>query len=277
MRIKNIGLILILLTVIFACDDDTAQVFDHAAQAIIDDELLIEYLEGHYYDSGLDSIKDITTSQPSLLSQVQVQTVEENSISYKLYYIILEQGVGYQPSKHDDVLTTYRGELLDGTVFDDRPSIAVGNPWINLLQVVDGWSYGFTHFKGGINTSQTNEPLSFTDTGKGFLFFPSGLGYRNAAQASIPANSPLVFKIDLQFGKPADHDDDGISTTDEDLDGDGDVTNDDTDSDSLSNFVDSDDDNDGVLTINEDTDGDGDPTNDDSDGDGIPNYLDSDS
>ncbi len=277
MKIKNIGLILVLLMIFISCDDDVVQVFDHAEQAKIDDKILIDYLETHYYDADLDVIDVVSNNETTLMSQVTVQNVVENEIDYKLYYMILEQGSGYTPSRYDDILTTYRGELLDGTVFDDRPSIAVGNPWINLLEVVSGWSYGFINFKGGLNTSQPNEPLSFTDTTKGFLFFPSGLGYRNAPRTLIPANSPLVFKIDLQFSKPADHDNDGIPTNDEDIDGDGEVTNDNTDSDALSNFVDPDDDNDGKLTINEDADGDGDPRNDDSDGDGIPDYLDSDS
>jgi FKBP-type peptidyl-prolyl cis-trans isomerase FkpA len=278
MKIKSIGLILVLLMTVFACDDDTVGViFDHVEQANIDDRLLIDYLETHYYDVGLDSIKVISTSQPTLMSQVSVQDVVENTISYKLYYMVLEEGTGYTPSKFDDILTTYRGELLDGTVFEDRPSISVGNPWINLLQVVAGWSHGFTKFRGGINTSQQNEPLSFSGTGKGFLFFPSGLGYRNSPQLLIPANSPLVFKIDLQFSKEADHDNDGVSSNDEDIDDDGEVINDDTDGDTLSNFVDPDDDNDGILTKNEDPNDDGDPTNDDTDGDGIPDYLDSDS
>jgi hypothetical protein len=278
MKIKNIGLILVLLMVIFGCNDDTIGVtFDHVAQAKIDDKILIDYLETHYYDVELDSIKTVSNNQPTLMSLVSVQDVVENTISYKLYYLVLEEGTGYRPSKFDDILTTYRGELLDGTVFEDRPSISVGNPWINLLSVVKGWSHGFTNFKGGINTSQQNEPLSFSNTGKGILFFPSGLGYRNSPQLLIPANSPLVFKIDLQFSKAADHDDDGVTTNNEDVDGDGEVLNDNTDGDTLSNFVDSDDDNDGKLTRDEDANKDGDPTNDDSDGDGIPDYLDSDS
>lgn len=73
-----------------------------------------------------------------------------------------------------------------------------------------------------------------------------------------------------------DNDDDGdsIPTSLEDVDGDGNVTNDDTDSDGIPNYLDNDDDGDGILTIDEDADGDGDPTNDDSDMDGIPDYLD---
>ena len=60
------------------------------------------------------------------------------------------------------------------------------------------------------------------------------------------------------------------------MDNDGNVKNDDTDGDTIPNYLDADDDNDGVLTKNEDANGDGDPTNDDTDGDGIPDYLDTD-
>ncbi len=46
-----------------------------------------------------------------------------------------------------------------------------------------------------------------------------------------------------------DDDDDGILTTDEDVNGNGDPTDDDTDSDNLANYLDTDDDGDGILTV----------------------------
>lgn len=76
-----------------------------------------------------------------------------------------------------------------------------------------------------------------------------------------------------------DTDDDGdtVPTKTEDLNKDGNLTNDNTDGDAKPNYLDDDDDNDGILTKDEDTNKDGDPTNDDADRDGIPNYLDTDS
>lgn len=278
MRIKIFCLIVVLSAIFYSCNDDTnGFVFDHAAQAIIDDEALVDYLQTHYYDQSVDSIKTVDNGQTSFYSQVETMEVEVNDINYKLYYIVSEQGVGYQPSKVDNVLITYRGETMDGTIFDDKPSITVGNPWINLTGVVNGWTYGIPNFKGGTNISTPNQPLMFENYGRGFLFFPSGLGYRNAPQVSIPANSPLIFKIELQYAEPADHDDDNVISNNEDIDGDGDVTNDDTDEDLFPNYLDNDDDGDGILTKDEDTNEDGNPMNDDSDGDGTPNYLDADS
>ena len=111
-----------------------------------------------------------------------------------------------------------------------------------------------------------------------------------------------------------DYDEDGVSTTAEDLNGDGNWANDDTDgdgspnfldndddgdmvltsveyvfprpanaqspqivdsdNDGIENYLDDDDDGDGVLTINEDYDNDGNPANDDVNSNGISDYLD---
>jgi len=71
-------------------------------------------------------------------------------------------------------------------------------------------------------------------------------------------------------------DDDDVSAEDEDRNNDGDLTNDDSDGDTIPDYIDFDDDGDGIKTANEDVDGDGNPMNDDTDGDNIPNYLDND-
>ncbi|KAB1070721.1 hypothetical protein F6U93_01675 [Tamlana haliotis] len=74
-------------------------------------------------------------------------------------------------------------------------------------------------------------------------------------------------------------DDDGIPSAFEDINGNGDLTDDDTDSDGIPNYIDSDDDGDNILTADEnpDPDGDGDFSDaQDTDNDGIPDYLDAD-
>lgn len=278
MNFKNILLASLLILLVFACDDDNNfKPYDYAGFAKIDDEALIEYMQTHYFDEALDSIKVIDAGQTSFYSQVETQVVNENDVDYNLYYIVSKQGVGYQPSKIDDVLTTYRGELLDGFVFDSRYSVSVGNPWFSLRTVIKGWSYGFTHFKAGTNISMPNAPLEFVDFAEGFLFIPSGLGYGGASQGAIPPSSPLVFTVALQYASAVDDDNDTVASNDEDIDGDGDLNNDDTDGDGVPDYFDVDDDGDGIDTKDEDANHDGDPTNDDTDGDGTPDYLDSDS
>ncbi|MCH3885074.1 hypothetical protein [Tenacibaculum aquimarinum] len=93
---------------------------------------------------------------------------------------------------------------------------------------------------------------------------------------SIPGNSNLIFYIELwDIVVNTDHDQDGIPSIEEDLDGDGDPRNDDTDENFIANYGDADDDGDGKLTKEEDRNGDGDPRNDFNDPDNptIPDYL----
>ncbi|WP_456461933.1 FKBP-type peptidyl-prolyl cis-trans isomerase [Lutibacter sp.] len=274
MKLKNLFFILALGFVIFSCkkDDSTDVVFDAAAQSLLDDEAIVEYLQTHYLNDVDGGIWTITNNETPLMGQVETQNVIKNDISYKLYYLKENGGATISPSRADSVLTTYTGMLLDSTVFDSRSTLT----WLSLTKVIDGWSYGFTNFKGGDKIVNEDESFYFENSGKGILFIPSGLAYGNFGQISIPENSPLVFQITLEDVNISDDDNDGIISILEDLDLDGDVKNDDTDEDLIPNYLDVDDDNDGILTRDEDANGDGNPLNDDTDNDGIPDYLDTD-
>lgn len=277
MKIKNIIILLAVVSALVSCGDDnnsSIDNFDHAAQALEDDSKLIEYLQTHYLNDEDGGIWTITNNEDPLWNSVETQNIVENDISYKLYYLSLSDGVGTRPTRADSVLTTYTGFTLDSLVFDSNKNLT----WFTLTNVIQGWGHGFTNFKGGSKIINPDESFEYENFGKGILFIPSGLAYKNVAQGSIISeNSCLVFEITLQDVNFSDHDNDGILSKDEDLDNDGDVINDDTDGDGLPNFADPDDDNDGILTKDEDANGDGDPTNDDSDNDGTPDYLDSDS
>ena len=274
MKLKNLFFILALGFVIFSCkkDDSTDVVFDAAAQSLLDDEALIEYLQTHYLNDVDGGIWTITNNETPLMEQVETQNVTKNDISYKLYYLKENEGATISPSRADSVLTTYTGMLLDSTVFDSRSTLT----WLSLTKVIDGWNYGFTNFKGGNRIVNQDESFYYENSGKGILFIPSGLAYGNFGQILIPENSPLVFQITLEDVNISDDDNDGIISILEDLDLDGDVKNDDTDEDLIPNYLDVDDDNDGILTRDEDANGDGNPLNDDTDNDGIPDYLDTD-
>ena len=274
MNFKNLIAFTLLVSLLFSCSNGTTvEPFDHAAQALTDDEALITYLQTHYLNAEDDGIWTITDGETPLMDQVEVQNITSNDIDYKLYYLKQVEGVAFAPSRADSVLTTYTGTLLDSTVFDSRSTVM----WMSLTSVIEGWSHGFTNFKGGTKVINPDESFYYENYGKGILFIPSGLAYANIPQVTVPENSPLVFQITLQSTHKSDHDNDGIRSILEDLDGDGNVKNDDTDGDNIPNYLDTDDDGDGILTKDEDTNNDGDPTNDDTDGDGIVDYLDSDS
>ena len=239
-------------------------------QAVIDNDSLVLYLQTHYLnDDGF--LWTITSGERPLYDDVITQDITYNEVSFKLYYLLQEVGTTISPTRSDSILVKYSGFLLDSTRFDSR-FLA----WLDLTKVVQGWKYGFAHFKGGDKIINPDESLSFVNQGKGYLFFPSGLGFLDIATAAVPANSPLIFKIELNDVNPADHDGDGILSHLEDLDNDGEVFNDDTDGDGFPNYADPDDDNDSIATKDEDVNNNGTPLDDDTDGDGIPNYLDDD-
>jgi FKBP-type peptidyl-prolyl cis-trans isomerase FkpA len=265
MKIKFLQALLIISTVLISCSkDNDKEIFDASAQALKDDTALIEYLQTHYLkDDG--AIWTITNGETPLLGQVNNMDVVKDDISYKLYYYTKNEGTTISPKRPDSILTKYSGMTLDSIVFDSSASIQ----WFSLTNLIDGWSYGFTKFKGGNKVLNFDESFYYENYGEGYLFIPSGLAYGNRAQSIIPQNSPLVFKIELHDVNFADHDNDGILSSNEDLDGDGNVKNDDTDGDLIPNYLDADDDGDGILTKDE-------SLTEDTDGDGIPNYLDKD-
>ncbi|SNR35928.1 FKBP-type peptidyl-prolyl cis-trans isomerase [Lutibacter flavus] len=238
MKIKNIISLLIIGLVIFSCkkDDDTVD-FDAAAQAIEDDNKLIEYLQSHYLNEEDGGIWTITNGETPLMGQVSYEDVVKDEIEYKLYYLTQQEGESISPTKVDSVLSKYTGMLLDSTVFDTSSSSLI---WFSLTDVIAGWSYGFPNFKGGTKIVNSDESFNYENYGKGILFIPSGLAYGNLNQQSISANSPLIFHIELHDVNYSDHDNDGILSKDEDTNGDGDFTNDDTDGDGIPNYLDSD-------------------------------------
>lgn len=98
-----------------------------------------------------------------------------------LQYIIEEEGTGIAPAATDTVEVNYEGRLLDGTVFDSsyERGESIKFP---LNGVIKGWGEGLTYVKEG---------------GKIRLFIPSSLAYGERATGPIPANSTLVFDVEL--------------------------------------------------------------------------------
>jgi FKBP-type peptidyl-prolyl cis-trans isomerase FklB len=98
-----------------------------------------------------------------------------------LQYEILTDTDGPKPAATDRVTTHYRGTLIDGTVFDS--SYDRGQPaTFPLNGVIAGWT----------------EALQLMSVGsKWRLFIPPELAYGARAQGPIPANSTLIFDVEL--------------------------------------------------------------------------------
>ena len=115
-----------------------------------------------------------------ILEYISENNLDAQSTASGLYYIIEKEGVGEYPDIYSSVTVYYKGYLLDGTVFDETsPNEPVK---FQLLQVIPGWQEGIQKFKAG---------------GSGKLLIPSELGYGSYAQSGIPANSVLIFDIEL--------------------------------------------------------------------------------
>jgi len=98
-----------------------------------------------------------------------------------LQYEILREGKGLSPTRTNKVRTHYKGTLLDGTTFDS--SYDRGEPIsFGVGQVIKGWQEALQLMKPG---------------SKWKLFIHPDLGYGERATNSIPANSLLIFEIEL--------------------------------------------------------------------------------
>ena len=179
-----------------------------------------------------------------------------DTVNYKLYYLILNEGGGQSPITVDSTFTTYKGWKLNDEVFDSS-----NNPFWStypaLSSVETNVISGFRQFLPLLKTAETvtanpdTGAVNYNNMGIGVVFIPSGLGYFNSSSATIPSYSPLVFRIRLHTIRQRDHDGDSVSTRNEDVDNDNDFFNDDTDGDTVPNFLDIDDDGDQYITKNE--------------------------
>lgn len=292
---RQLFISLLFFILLYACskDNDNFNVIsvdpvDPKVQAQVDDELLVRFLQTHFYNKEdfdnpqqgfdfnviIDTISGENSSKTPLINQVITRSVEEDGVQHKYYVLVANEGLGSRPTFIDSTLVSFRGSLLTGNLFDSSATPI----WFDLASVVRGFSLAMPELKTSTNSSINEDgSISFENFGVGTVFMPSGLGFKNIPQQGIPPNSPLVFTIKLFFKIQADHDQDGIPSFMEDLNQNLNILDDDTDGNGLPNFSDSDDDGDSILTINEITiNADGTITFTDCDGDGIPDYLDKD-
>ncbi len=128
----------------------------------------------------------VATQLAGILKDYKAGTNKDQikSTASGLKYLVLEEGKGAQAAAGKGVDVMYYGMLTNGQEFDN--SYKRGQPFSFPLgqgQVIKGWDEGIALLKEG---------------GKAVLFIPAELGYGAQANASIPANSELVFYVELQ-------------------------------------------------------------------------------
>ena len=98
-----------------------------------------------------------------------------------LQYSVITEGTGAIPKKEDTVKCHYTGTLINGEKFDS--SVDRGQPAeFPVGGVIPGWT----------------EALQIMKVGSKYkLFIPSDLAYGSSGRPGIPANSALIFEVEL--------------------------------------------------------------------------------
>ena len=127
----------------------------------------------------VDQYGNIITPVPTI-----TPTATDNTASESLQIKDINIGTGTEAKTGDKVSVNYTGTLTDGTKFDSSYDsgrepfpFTIGNG-----DVIKGWDQGVVGMKVG-GTRQ--------------LTVPPALGYGETAYGNIPANSTLIFQIEL--------------------------------------------------------------------------------
>lgn len=98
-----------------------------------------------------------------------------------LFYIEQVPGTGlFRPTTEDTVVVKYTGYLLNGVYFDKTEDGSTDT--FALSKLVEGWQIGVPMMtRGAVNK----------------LLIPSELGYGSTEKGIIPANSVIIFDIEL--------------------------------------------------------------------------------
>ena len=122
------------------------------------------------------------TNKNLILQYAIDNLLDVQSTESGLYYVMEKEGDGKgHPDMNSKITAHYHGTLLDGTIFDS--SVDRGEPFsFQLNRVIKGWQEAIPMLSKG---------------GKGKFLIPSELAYGSRAAGKIPANSVLVFDIEL--------------------------------------------------------------------------------
>ncbi|HMK04021.1 MAG TPA: DUF3472 domain-containing protein [Ferruginibacter sp.] len=126
-----------------------------------------------------DSLVTANLEKEKILSLVQEGKLDTTGSTGGLYYKILGEGKGGHVALSDTIVIYYKGQLLDGFVFDqtkDKPAI------FPLKRLIKGWQVGLPLCRVG---------------GKIRLIIPSALAYSIRNSGTIKPNSTLIFDIEV--------------------------------------------------------------------------------
>lgn len=103
------------------------------------------------------------------------------SLAQGVLYEVINSGDGKQANLRSIVSVYYKGELINGKVFDDNTKQGYPDAF-RLNELITGWQ---------IAIPQMNEGDKWR------IYIPSELGYGKRGTHGIPGDSTLVFEIEL--------------------------------------------------------------------------------
>jgi FKBP-type peptidyl-prolyl cis-trans isomerase len=125
-------------------------------------------------DPAVQAATDDAAIKTYLAAHTDITATKDTS---GIYYQIVTPGSGPNPSGGSTVTVNYTGKLLNDNPFDSKNAVQT-----SLSQVIPGWTIGVPFIKAG---------------GRIILLIPSRYGYGPYPNGPIPANSVLIFTIDL--------------------------------------------------------------------------------
>ncbi|MBL7765675.1 MAG: FKBP-type peptidyl-prolyl cis-trans isomerase [Chitinophagaceae bacterium] len=146
------------------------------------------------------SKKQLEIDDKAINDYLTKNNLKANKTASGLYYIINTPGSGPNASAGKMITMNYTGMLLDGTKFDSNEDPAFQHPQafeftLGQGMVIKGWDEGIALMNVGT---------------KATLIIPSPLAYgersmpgSEANPKGIPANSPLVFNVEVKAIKDA--------------------------------------------------------------------------
>lgn len=117
------------------------------------------------------------------LKMWNLDTTNIQTTSSGLKYIIVQKGTGPYPESGKTVMVQYSGFLTNGKRFDS--SVERGEPYmftVGMHQVIPGWEEGILFLNKG---------------SKARFIIPASLAFNNRKVGQIPANSDLIFDVEL--------------------------------------------------------------------------------
>ncbi len=147
-------------------------------------ELSMEYISRKETHSGKEREEEIANLIQGIHADYKKGKLELKETETGLKMLILEEGDGKEVRPNDFVGIHYYGVLAkDGKMFDN--SFARSKPFVTQIgvgSVIRGWDEGIAGLKQGT---------------KAVLFIPSDMAYGDRDNGTIPANSELIFYVEL--------------------------------------------------------------------------------